>query len=124
MAMTAHQKRMVAQLASRFIAFQSQSYLYPNFGVDMRKTFESWEENMRKLNIDFNNLSKADAEILGMMKFSGEQNLYCMPLSLYRVLPKGTELHDIFGNKVVVGKDKIDDDNRMGMLAYGVIIKG
>lgn len=35
-------------------------------------------------------------------------------------LPDGTELISIFEEKVVKGKDYIDDDTRFGYLAYGV----
>lgn len=36
-------------------------------------------------------------------------------------LPKGTVLHDIFGEKFVYGQDHIDDDTRGGHLAFGIL---
>lgn len=35
-------------------------------------------------------------------------------------LPDGIELESINGEKVVKGKDRIDDDTRWGYLAYGI----
>jgi hypothetical protein len=36
-----------------------------------------------------------------------------------RQLPKGTVLHNIFGEEAIVGVDRIDGDTRGGFLAYG-----
>lgn len=35
-------------------------------------------------------------------------------------LPAGTVLYSIMGERVVVGTDYIDDDTRMGYIAYGI----
>jgi hypothetical protein len=38
----------------------------------------------------------------------------------FRDLPDGIELLSIFGERVVKGRDDIDDDTRYGYVAYGV----
>ena len=39
------------------------------------------------------------------------------------LLPSGTVLYSIQGEKVVVGESKIDDDTRFGFIAYGTLVE-
>jgi len=56
----------------------------------------------------------------GLRRFSMDEDLLLIPLSLKDRLPKGLELTSIMGKKYRVGVDTIDEDTRGGLLAYGV----
>lgn len=53
-------------------------------------------------------------------KIEKTKDLYLIPIYLYGALPDGLEVVSISGKTKVVGKDHIDNDNRFGLLAYGL----
>ena len=57
-----------------------------------------------------------------MMKWNGSLGhpVWLFTVDEFSQLPDGMELTSITGEKVVKGKDKIDDDTRFGHMAYGV----
>lgn len=55
---------------------------------------------------------------IGFKLYSKEQNSYCIPLDLYGLIPDGTTLTSIFGEKHTKGIDYIDLDTRFGCIAY------
>ena len=54
-------------------------------------------------------------------KLKDGRTIYLIKETDLRDIPKGTILHDIFGERAEVGKDDIDLDTRGGYLAYGIL---
>lgn len=75
-----------------------------------------------KKHIDFSKLTKEEAVELRFGKWTDESNLYLIPIYLLPILPIGIELTAIDGEKVVYDGKNVDDDTRMGCLAYGIVI--
>lgn len=73
--------------------------------------------------INFNELTPTQAYELGFRKWDEEDNLYLIPLWLYKALPDGLEVTSIDGDKLIVGKDYLDNDIRFGVLAFGIKLK-
>ena len=55
-----------------------------------------------------------------MQLWSDDTKLYLLTPEEYKQLPDGVELTSIMGDKAIKGKDNVDQDTRMGHLAYGV----
>lgn len=49
--------------------------------------------------------------------------LYLFPEKWYNVIPNGTEVIDIFYEKMVFNNEETDDDTRFGMLSFGIYRK-
>lgn len=80
--------------------------------------------NELKKYIDFNNLTKEEAQELRFGKWrDDEPDLYLVPLYLLPILPIGTKLICINGDEIVYDGKNIDNDVRFGCLAYGVRVK-
>ena len=135
MAMSKEQKERVKFLLPAFIKLASQAFEYskswsPEYGYEhVQRVYANLLEELGKLNIDFNNLSESDCRLLGFsltktsfLKDSSKQpeDIWLVPLYLYKLIPKGTKLVSLFGEEVVAGRDYLDNDNRGGCLAFGV----
>lgn len=72
--------------------------------------------------IDLTKLTREEAVELGFGKWEENGDLYLIPLYLLPIIPVGTELTSIFGNKVVYNGHNIDTDIRCGCLAFGIHI--
>lgn len=80
--------------------------------------------NELKKYINFNNLTEGEAQELRFGKWSDDEpDLYLIPLYLLPILPIGTKLTCINGQKIVYDGHNIDNDTRFGCLAYGVRVK-
>jgi hypothetical protein len=78
-------------------------------------------EDLRK--IDFTQLTMDEAITLGFRQFnSDDENFLLVPLWLYPALPDGIHLRSINNEEVIKGVNDIDNDNRYGLLAYGITI--
>lgn len=75
-------------------------------------TLAEWE--------DYRALPMADLKALGFGNWDG--GLALVPGEWHGRLPAGLELECISGERVVVGRDYLDDDIRYGCLAYGIRI--
>ena len=73
--------------------------------------------------IDWSNLTREEAlELRFGMWDEDMPNLYLLPLYLLPILPIGTELTTINGDKIVYDGTNVDDDTRFGCIAYGIEI--
>lgn len=80
--------------------------------------------NELKKYIDFNNLTEEEAQELRFGKWSDDEpDLYLVPLYLLPILPIGTKLTCINGQKIIYDGKNIDNDTRFGCLAYSVRVK-
>jgi hypothetical protein len=64
-------------------------------------------------------LSEDNLKTLGFKLWDEKDPLYLIPLWLYTLIPDGTELTSISGDKAVKGTDSIDLDVRFGCIAWG-----
>ena len=80
--------------------------------------------NEMKKHIDFSNLTREEAKELRFMRWDEElPDLYLIPLWLLPVIPIGTELTSIGGDKVIYDGTNVDNDIRFGCIAWGIEIK-
>ena len=56
-------------------------------------------------------------------KYLNTKGLMLIPLWLFPLLPKGTEVISIFGDKITYDGKNISNDVRMGCIAYGIVPK-
>ena len=84
---------------------------------------KSFVGELRKY-IDWDNLTKEEAMYLRFMQWEEEQsNFYLIPLYLLPILPIGTEVTSINGEKKVYDGTNVDNDVRFGCIAYGIYVK-
>lgn len=124
--MTNEQRKHASRLMSRYMAFQCQKYEYDwNEDLNGQQAYTQFHDAMKDLNVDFNSLTEVDAYVLGLTEYKAGKvgDIYLIPIHLFNVLPKGTVLYDINGEKVTVGTSYIDKDTRGGYIAYGVKLK-
>ena len=90
---------------------------------ETKKATDRFLDELKKY-IDFDNLTEEEAQELRFGKWSDDEpDLYLVPLYLLPVLPIGTKLTCINGQKIVYDGHNIDNDIRFGCLAYGVRVK-
>ena len=90
---------------------------------EIRDANDIFAKSLKKY-IDFNNLTKKQARELGFQKWREEEpDFYLIPLYLLPVLPIGTEVTCINGEKIVYNGHNIDNDIRCGCIAYGIKVK-
>lgn len=56
-------------------------------------------------------------------KYLNTSGLMLIPLWLFPLLPKGIEVTSIFGEKIIYDGKNINNDVRMGCIAYGIVPK-
>lgn len=114
MPMTEAQRNGVVKALARYAALSAQCVVYHwdyNFAAsELNDCFKNLVNEISKLEIDFNNLSKEDCALLGC---SSE---YLIPLYLYDVVSPDTKIIDIFGNEESWGKGR-NNDTRYGYLS-------
>ena len=90
---------------------------------EIKEATDKFLENLKKY-IDWDNLTKEEAGELRFMRWDEDQpDLYLIPLYLLPILPIGTELTCINGEKVVYDGTNVDKDTRFGCIAFGIEIK-
>ena len=70
---------------------------------------------------EIENMTVSQAVARGMRSWDGE--LYLIPLTDWHNWPNGSRVTSILGTVRVKGKDKIDEDTRAGLLAFGIYPK-
>lgn len=80
--------------------------------------------NALKEYVNWDALTKEEAIELGFIVYSKETpNLLLLPLYILPILPIGTELVSINGNKIVYDGTNVDKDTRYGWIVYGIVIE-
>lgn len=101
--------------------------------------YESWsDEFCRKENevntnmfleelnehINWDTLTREEARELRFVVYSDDTpNLFLIPLYILPILPIGTELVSINGNRIIYDGSNVDKDTRYGCLAFGIVIE-
>ncbi len=91
---------------------------------EIKESYDRLQRVIKEENPNFLDMTEDELRDYGFIKWSQSSDLMCIPLYLMNSFREGTELICIDGTKVIVGKDHIDDDNRMGCIAYGIYPKG
>lgn len=87
--------------------------------IDIKTTTDTFNEKLKEL-IDFSDLTIEDCEDLYFRKWDEESDIYLIPLYLLPILPIGIEVTCISGKTIIYDGTNIDNDNRAGLLAYGI----
>lgn len=120
-----------------------ENYIYFLKSIGAPLNYESWSNDFKLSEIKnsydkflsyikdmidniggWNNLTYQDMKNLGFEKWkldSGEI-IMLIPLYLYSLIPEGLEVISIFGEKIVYDGTNIDNDERLGLLAYGIML--
>ena len=89
----------------------------------INKSTETLLDELKK-HIDWDNLTVEEVKELRFGRWDDDMpDLWLIPLYLLPILPIGTELQSILGNKVVYDGTNVDKDTRFGCIAYGIIVK-
>lgn len=90
---------------------------------EVKEAHDKMVEELRK-HIDWSNLTVDDCKELRFNLWSDKLPIWLIPIWLLDVIPAGTELTSISGEKVVFNtKEDIDIDTRYGCLTYGIYPK-
>lgn len=77
-----------------------------------------------KAYINWDTLTREEARELRFIVYSNETpNLFLVPLYILPILPIGTELVSINGDRIVYDGTNVDKDTRYGCIAYGIEIE-
>lgn len=90
---------------------------------EIKEAHDKLVEELKK-HIDFKIITRKEAVELRFGRWSDDTpNLYLIPLWLLPVIPVGTELTSISGEKIIYNGSNVDNDIRFGCIAYGIEIK-
>lgn len=90
---------------------------------EIKESTRIFLDNLKKY-IDWDNLTAEEAKELRFMRWDDDMpDLWLIPLYLLPILPIGTKLTTIGGEKVVYDGSNVDNDIRFGCIAYGIIVK-
>ena len=74
--------------------------------------------------INWDTLTREEARELRFVVYSDDApNLFLIPLYILPILPIGTELISINGNRIIYDGSNVDKDTRYGCLAFGIVIE-
>lgn len=121
-------KREIVNCFTWYASQIAQTVQYENWSDEFcREEVRASTEKFLKLlkeNIDFEHLTRVEARELRFMIWSDEKSdLLLIPLYLLPIIPIGTELTSIFGEKVIYDGHNVDKDIRFGCVAWGIEIK-
>lgn len=89
---------------------------------EVRQATMDFVSELRK-HIDFSKLTREEAVALRFGKWDEESNLYLIPLYLLPIVPVGTELTCIDGEKIIYNGKNVNNDIRFGCIAWGIKIE-
>lgn len=117
-------------IANLFITYANriaESIQYTNWSdefarEEVRSTTNNFLSALRK-EVDFDHLSREDVINLGFRIWDTDDSskeLYLIPMYLLPIIPAGTEVVCITGERIIYDGKNMDNDNRFGYLAYGI----
>ena len=119
-------KKDIANCLTWYANRISETVQYTNWSdefcrIEVKEITDKFLNELKK-HIDFNHLTIEEAHELRFCKWNDESNIYLIPLYLLPIIPIGTELTTIFGDKIIYDGTNVDNDIRFGCLAYGIEI--
>lgn len=120
-------KKEILDCLTRYACCVAEPVQYTNWSdefcrKELKNSTDIFLEEIRK-HIDWNNLTKKEAEELGFRRWSNVDDLYLIPLYLLPIVPIGTELASISNKKVIYDGLNVDNDTRFGCIAFGLYLK-
>ena len=95
---------------------------------ELKKTFDTFYKSLQKESnkplIDISKMTIETAKEMGFCKWDENSDLYLFPLWFLPLIPIGTEVTTIVGNKIIYNGTNLDNDIRFGCTAYGIELKG
>lgn len=73
--------------------------------------------------VDLSRMTVEMAKEMGFVKWDDNSDLYLFPLWFMPLIPIGTEVTSISGNKIIYNGTNLDNDIRFGCTAYGIELK-
>jgi len=86
---------------------------------EIKEEHSKIKETLKAIIGDITELSVDELKELGFKKWEEESELYLIPLWAFDLIPDGTVLESISGERAIKGKDEIDLDVRIGCIAWG-----
>lgn len=122
MALTQDQKLQICRFNARCLTLFSEGIIYrwkPNAVYsDVKDTFDKLIEFYKSLNINFNDLTPEDLELIGCSR-SHDPRRFNVPLHLLQVIPYGTVLYNEIKGMHIMGPDfPKESDHRSGMTMW------
>lgn len=121
-------KMEIANCLSWYVNKVAETVQYESWSDEMarnenRKYMSMMLEELKR-HIDWNKLTREEAFELRFRLWDEDMpDLFLIPLYLLPIVPIGTELTTINGDKVLYLGDNVDKDTRFGCIAYGIEIK-
>lgn len=109
--------------------FQLNTY---NWGAnfkekELKNAFDTFYKSLQKESnkplIDISKMTIETAKEMGFGKWDENSDLYLFPLWFMPLIPIGTEVTSIFGEKIIYDGTNLDNDIRFGCIAYGIELK-
>lgn len=85
--------------------------------------YKSLQKESNKPLIDLSKMTIEAAKEMRFCKWDENSDLYLFPLWFKPLIPIGTEVTTIGGEKIIYNGTNLDDDIRYGCLAYGIELK-
>lgn len=85
--------------------------------------YKSLQKESNKPLIDISKMTIETAKEMGFCKWNENSDLYLFPLWFMPLIPIGTEVTTILGNKIIYNGTNLDNDIRFGCTAYGIELK-
>lgn len=93
----------------------------------IKETFDTFYKSLQcdtnKHLIDISKITIETAKEMRFKKCDENSDLYLFPLWFKPLIPIGTEVTAIDGDKIIYNGENLDDDMRFGCLAYGIELK-
>lgn len=94
---------------------------------ELKNTFGTFYKSLQKESnkplIDISKMTVGTAKEMGFCKWDENSDLYLFPLWFMPLIPIGTEVTSIGGEKIIYDGTNLDNDIRFGCLAYGIELK-
>lgn len=93
----------------------------------LKDAFNTFYKSLKKESnnhlIDLSRMTVETAKEMRFSKWDNNSDLYLFPLWFVPLIPIGTELTTISGDKIIYDGTNIDNDIRFGCIAYGIELK-
>lgn len=94
---------------------------------ELKNAFDTFYKSLQKESnkplIDISKMTIETAKEMGFRKWDENSDLYLFPLWFMPLIPIGTEVTSIFGEKIIYDGTNLDNDIRFGCIAYGIELK-
>lgn len=94
---------------------------------ELKDAFDTFYKSLQKESnnhlVDLSRMTVETAKEMGLRKWDDNSDLYLFPLWFMPLIPIGTEVTAINGEKIIYDGTNLDNDIRFGCIAYGIELK-